>query len=129
MGFDFGQRRIGVAVAQTLTGQARALKTLKAVNHKPDWDAIQALVDEWQPTQLVVGMPLNRDDSEHEVSAAARRFGNRLAHRCRLPVAWVDERLSSHEAAARLASGGTRGGPIDAEAAGVIAETWLAEHP
>lgn len=132
MGFDYGQRRIGVAVAQTLTGHARALRTLNAVKDKPDWDAIEALVGDWSPHQLVVGLPLNQDGSEHTVTAAARRFGNRLAHRCRLPINWIDERLSSHAAAARLAVAKPGKGPrkqaLDAEAACVILETWLSEN-
>lgn len=134
MGFDYGRRRIGVATAQTLTGQARALTTLAAVRERPDWSTIADLVAEWEPAGLVVGLPLNADGSEHAVTRAARKFGNRLANDTRLPVYWVDERLSSHAAAERLT---TRGrdphrrhvAEVDAEAACVILETWLAENP
>ena len=133
MGFDYGRRRIGVAVLQTLTGRARALATLSAVAGKPDWPAIHALIAEWRPAALVVGLPLNADGSDHEVTRSARRFGNRLGNDSRLPVHWIDERLSSHEAAQRLSeqSGGAGRGRkhLDAEAASVILETWLTEHP
>ena len=131
MGFDFGRRRIGVAVLQTLAGQARALATLGAVGGKPDWSAIRAMIGEWSPVTLVVGLPLNADGTDHEVTRSARRFGNRLANDTRLPVHWVDERLSSHEAAERLRHRGEYRGDrgLDAEAACVILETWLAEQP
>jgi len=132
MGFDFGRRRIGVAVLQTLTGQARPLKTLGAVVGKPDWRSIHALIAEWTPVALVVGLPVNADGTEHDVTRSARRFGNRLGNDSRLPVYWIDERLSSHEAAQRLSQ---RTGhkprsdqPLDAEAASVILETWLTEQ-
>ena len=141
-GFDFGRRRIGVAVAQTLTGQARALTTVTAVGERPDWQRITALIDEWRPTGLVVGLPLNADGSDHDVTRSARRFGNRLANDTRLPVHWIDERLSSHAAEERLLARGGRlrtrnrarnsacnPGIIDAEAASVILETWLTERP
>ena len=133
MGFDFGRRRIGVAVAQTLTGQARALTTVTAVGERPDVEKIMALIKEWQPTGLVVGLPVNADGSEHDVTRSARRFGNRLANDTRLPVHWIDERLSSHAAEERLLERGTRlnthnRGVIDAEAAAVILETWLTER-
>ena len=134
MGFDFGRRRIGVAVAQTLTGEARALTTVTAVGERPDVEKIMALIKEWCPTGLVVGLPVNADGSEHDVTRSARRFGNRLANDTRLPVHWIDERLSSHAAEERLLERGTRlntrnRGAIDAEAASVILETWLAERP
>lgn len=134
MGFDYGRRRIGVAMAQTLTGQARALTTLGAVAERPDWVAIERLIGEWEPTGLVVGLPLNADGSEHDVTRAARRFGNRLANDTRLPVYWVDERLSSHAATERLQQRGRKplqrhAKEVDAEAACVILETWLTDNP
>lgn len=133
MGFDFGRRRIGVAVMQTLTGQARALKTLGTVSGKPDWPGILAIISEWSPQTLVVGLPLNADGSDHDITRAARKFGNRLAHETRLPVVWADERLSSREAGERLrlrgGSADRRDNPLDAEAACVILDTWLAEQP
>ena len=133
MGFDFGHRRVGIAVMQTLTGQARALKTLGAVSGKPDWPSILATISEWSPQMLVVGLPLNADGSDHDVTRSARKFGNRLAHETRLPVVWADERLSTREAGERLRQRGgsadRRDNPLDAEAACVILETWLTEQP
>ena len=133
MGFDFGYQRIGIAVLQTLTGQARALLTLGAVSGKPDWPRILSTIAEWSPQTLVVGLPLNADGTDHDVTRSARKFGNRLVHETRLPVVWTDERLSSREAGERLrrrgGSADRRDNPLDAEAACVILETWLAEQP
>lgn len=130
LGFDFGQKRIGVAVGQTLTGTARALTTLSNRNGAPDWEAITRLLEEWRPDALVVGIPFNMDDTEHEMTRAARRFGNRLAGRYNLPVYTVDERLTSFEAEQEL---GERGGryrkeDIDMLAAQYILQAWL-EQP
>ena len=88
-----------------------------------------ALLAEWQPAGLVVGLPVNADGTPHEVTHAARRFMNRLHGRYGLPVYPVDERLSSAEATARLrASGGGRRPALDSVAAQVILETWLAQQ-
>jgi len=96
--FDYGERRIGVAVGQTLTGTATPLETLPARDGNPDWDRVATLVAEWQPDALVVGLPLNMDDTEQELTARARRFGNRLHGRLGLTVHFADERLSTREA-------------------------------
>lgn len=132
LGFDYGTKRIGVAVGQQLTGTARPLVTLNNREGAPDWEAISKLLKEWQPKALVVGVPLNLDGSEHEMSKAARRFGNRLASRYNLPVYTVDERLTSIEAEQTLAS--QEGGRYDKEevdrlAASYILQTWLDQHP
>ena len=84
LGFDFGTKRIGIAVGQSLTGTASALTTLNTLQGKPDWDAISALIKEWQPDRLIVGLPVNKDGSLHEISKAAQRFGNRLNGRYNL---------------------------------------------
>lgn len=119
LAFDFGLRHIGVAVGQTITGSATPLTTLSARNGRPDWSSLIALVREWSPTTLAVGLPLNMDDSESEMSGRARRFAAELAERTRLAVEMVDERLTSY--ASRDA------GPDAAHqyAAALIAETWL----
>ncbi len=122
LGFDFGTRRIGVAVGQAVTGTARPLVTLDCRDGTPDWTAIGALLDQWQPDALVVGLPLLADGSEGETCEAARRFARRLAGRYHLPVHLQDERLSSAAAEA----GGARGHDIDAEAAALILGDWLA---
>jgi putative Holliday junction resolvase len=122
MAFDFGLRHIGVAVGQTVTGTATPLTTLRAQSGKPDWPAVTALVREWRPGTLLVGLPLNMDDTESEMSGRARRFAAALGAQTRVPVELVDERLTSR--AARAA------GPDRAheEAAVLIAETWLGAH-
>lgn len=102
LGFDYGRKRIGVAVGQEITGSAKGLVTIKALQDGPDWAAIDKLVKEWQPQLLVVGMPHNMDtetaDRPHALHDEVKGFGNRLAERYNLPVEWVDERLSSMEA-------------------------------
>jgi putative Holliday junction resolvase len=126
LGFDFGLRRIGVAVGQELTGTATALVTLAARDGVPDWTAVAELIAQWQPQGLVVGLPLNADGTAHAVTAAAQRFGHRLHGRYGLPVYWMDERLSSHEAAARLGNKAkTAARNIDKVAAQIILESWL----
>lgn len=98
LGFDFGTRRIGVAVGQTLTGNPRPLTTLRATDGQPDWTAIGRLMESWRPVQLVVGLPVNMDGSEHALAATVRAFAAELHRRFGLPVDMIDERLSSHEA-------------------------------
>ncbi len=102
LAFDFGEKRIGVATGQSLTGTTQALTTLKAKAGQPDWSAVAALLGEWQPALLLVGLPLNMDGSEQTVTGAARRFGNRLHGRFGLPVEYFDERLSSVDVRERL---------------------------
>jgi len=119
MAFDFGLRHIGVAIGQTVTGTATPLTTLSARQGKPDWPAVVALVKEWRPAALLVGLPLNMDDSESAMSALARRFAAQLAQRTGVPAHLVDERLTSY--AAREAD------PEHAHeyAAVLIAQSWL----
>ena len=81
LGFDFGTKRIGVAVGQELTRSARALETLKSRDGGPDWAGISRLIAQWQPAALVLGLPLKLDGSDHEITRLARRFGNRLRGR------------------------------------------------
>lgn len=102
LGFDFGEKRIGVAVGNTLTGVARPLLVLSEPTVDGRFARIAALLDEWQPTGLVVGRPLHPDGTPHAVTALAERFARRLAGRFGLPVALVDERYSSVAAQERL---------------------------
>lgn len=95
LGFDFGKRRIGVAVGQRVTGTTSPLETVHASNGKPDWSAITRLIEDWRVDALVVGLPLNMDGSEQDMTQAARRFANQLEGRYHLPVFLCDERLSS----------------------------------
>jgi len=120
LAFDFGLRYIGVAVGQTVTGTASPLDTIPATHGQPDWKSIDRLVNEWRPCRLLVGLPLNMDDTESEMSERARRFARRLAARSGVEVTLVDERLTSY--ATRSATGL---GSSHAAAAALIAESWL----
>lgn len=122
--FDYGKKRIGIAVGQTLTGTASPLQTIAVNKGVPDWDTISKIVREWKPAALVVGYPLNMDGTTQTMTHAATRFMNQLRHRFRLAVYQADERLSSYEAQSRMKS--TRN--IDAVAAQAILETWLSEN-
>ena len=129
LGFDFGYRRIGVAVGQQLTGSASPLSTLDAKLGVPQWDVILKLLNQWRPQALVVGLPTCIDGSEQYTTAAARGFARQLRKRFALPVYLVDERLSTVEARAHLfATGGYRkikNTEIDSISACVILEQWL----
>ena len=122
--FDYGEKRIGVAVGQTLTATATPLTTLAARYGKPDWDKVQAIVEQWHPDALVVGLPLNMDGSEQKATREARRFARRLRERHSLPIHFADECLSTREARDREDSGIPRQGR-DALAAQVILEGWM----
>lgn len=132
LGFDYGTRQIGVAVGQMITGQARELCVLKAQNGVPDWQQIEALLKEWQPDALVVGLPLNMDGSSSEMSERAEKFARRLHGRYQLPVHTHDERLTTYEAKGQRLAQGQRGGyrerPVDAIAAALLLQGWLEQH-
>jgi putative Holliday junction resolvase len=117
LAFDFGLKRVGVASGNTLLGQARALTT---VSHEGDrrFARIEALIAEWQPDALVVGVPFHPDGAEHDNTHRARRFARQLHGRFRLPVHEVDERYSTTEAA-------REGGDVDAASAAVILDQYL----
>ena len=124
LGFDFGTRRIGVAVGQRITGTARALTTLAARDGQPDWAQVEQLIATWQPDALVVGLPLTLDGSRSDVTEAAERFARRLHGRLHLPVHMQDERLSSY-AAEQLAERPRGRADVDAAAARIILQDWL----
>ena len=126
--FDFGEKRIGAAVGQTLTRTAMPLETIPVRRARPDWNAIDRLIDIWTPDALVVGLPLNMDGTDQWITARARRFANRLHARSGLPVHLADERLSTREAWARLIESGSRRNGPDPLAAQIILEGWFAEH-
>ncbi|MCG7878968.1 MAG: Holliday junction resolvase RuvX [Candidatus Thiodiazotropha taylori] len=128
LGFDYGSRKIGVAVGQTVTGTATALETLHLVNHKPDWQRIASLIEEWRPQALVVGLPLDVDDSETDATQPALRFSRQLEGRFHIKVYLADERYSSFEARERLGHNAKRLEDYDAVAAKLILETWLNEQ-
>ena len=126
LGFDFGVRRIGVAIGNTLIGDARPLAIVEAVPVDRRFERIAALLREWQPQRLVVGRPLDEDGSPTETTRLADRFANQLNGRFGLPVERVDERFSSREAQAIIASAGGRPEDEDRVAAAVILSQYLA---
>jgi putative Holliday junction resolvase len=130
LGFDYGFKRIGVAVGQELTGTATALTNVRASDGKPDWDAISKLIEQWQPDAVVVGLPLNMDGSSSELSQRAQRFGNQLHGRYNLRAHMMDERLSSLEAERELQgkSRKAQAADIDKVAAKIILESWLRQE-
>jgi putative Holliday junction resolvase len=116
-------------VGNSLTETCQALTVLKARDGIPDWREVELLLKEWQPGLMVVGNPLNMDDSESELSRLAQKFGRRLAERFGLPLEFADERLSSFEAKQQLQEEGHRGDyrrePADSLAAKLILESWF----
>ena len=122
--FDYGEKRIGVAVGQTITSTARALQTIPVINKKPDWDKIKILVDEWDPYKFIVGHPFTLDGNRQAMTNAAEHFGRQLEHRFKLSVELISEQLSSYEARRELKS--TRG--LDPTSARLILETWFSEN-
>ena len=128
IGFDFGERRIGVAVGETSTRIASPLRTIDAVANEPRFRAIQEIVEEWRPAAFVVGRPRHADDSPHAVALLAEKFARRLAARYDLPVVFVDETLSSAAAESSLRETRTRAAratDIDAMAATLILQSFL----
>ncbi|MBN2885249.1 MAG: Holliday junction resolvase RuvX [Chromatiaceae bacterium] len=132
MGFDFGPRKIGIAIGQTLTRSARPLITLRSQGERPDWPRIEALIREWQPEALVVGLPFNMDDTEVAWSGRVHRFARQLNGRFGLRVHLIDERLTTVEARRQLAEAprslSSTPDAVDALAAALILETWLCEQ-
>ena len=125
LAFDFGSRRIGVAVGQEVTRTAEALCTIAVRDDRPDWDAITAVVETWRPDLFVLGRPRTADGGATPLGAALERFARRLEGRFGRRVSFVDERLSSYAADAEP---GSAHGGLDAASARVILETWFAEN-
>ena len=132
LGFDFGERTIGVAVGNDSSRQAHPLTTVRVIRGQPEWGKIEQLIEEWQPSALVVGLPLNMDGSENPVTPKARKFGNRLNGRYNLPVHMVDERLTTRDARTELYNAGVtekRHKPVlDKLAAQAILQTFLSQQ-
>jgi putative Holliday junction resolvase len=129
LGFDFGYKRIGVAVGQLVTCSAKPLKMIPAKEGIPDWQSVAKLIAQWLPQALIVGLPTCIDGKEQYTTVAAREFAAQLADRFKLPVHLVDERLTTVEARAEMfAQGGYRkikSASIDSVAACIILEQWL----
>jgi putative Holliday junction resolvase len=129
IGFDFGKKYIGVAVGQELTGSASPLGSIKANDGIPNWDSLANYIKEWQPDLIVVGLPLNMDGSEQQLTLDAKKFGQRISGRFGIKVEFQDERLTTADAKEQLFS---RGGyknlkkdNIDAESARLIIESFF----
>ena len=129
LGFDYGTKSIGIAIGQAITGSANPLTSIKAVDGIPNWDDIEKLLKEWQPDLVVVGLPLNMDGSEQEMTKRAQKFANRINGRFGIKVATQDERLTTTDAKARLFElGGFKAltkGQVDAVSAVLIIESYF----
>ena len=121
IGFDFGLRRIGVAIGQTITQTATPEAIVNSKDGKPDWEHITKLFAQWQPTAIVVGLPMRLDGTEQALTQPARKFGQRLSGRYNRPVFYIEEQLSSIEAENR----GLKQKHIDDHAAQILLENWL----
>ncbi len=121
LGFDFGLRRIGVAVGQTITQTASPEAIVKSKDGKPDWEHISKLFESWKPVAIVVGLPMRLDGTEQALTQPARKFGQRLSGRYQCPVFYMEEQLSSIEAESRH----LKQTHIDDHAAQIILENWL----
>lgn len=119
LGFDFGVKRIGIAMGNTLTGQAQPLRVVDAIDNATRFRIIGELIAEWRPARLVVGEPRHPDGAEHDMTLRSRRFANQLHGRFNLPVELVDERYSSAVLTAR------RGERIDDRAAAIILQQYF----
>lgn len=135
LAFDFGERRIGVAVGEPALGQAHPLTVIHAQTNAERFAAVAALIAEWQPALLVVGMPthLGDPDRPHTMAARCRRFANQLQGRFGLPVDFADEALTSLDAELRLRESGhdarSAKAHVDAVAAQLILQTYFETHP
>ncbi len=131
LAFDFGTRKIGVALGNTVVRNAHPLTTIAAEATALRLEAIDALVAEWKPAALVVGRPVHADGTEHAMTARAERFARSLEGRFGLPVHRVDERFTTREADGRLRERGLRGearkSARDAVAAELILQAWFDE--
>ena len=122
--FDFGSKRIGVAVGQTVTGTASPLLTIGSHNNTPDWNKIDEVLSDWRPDAIVVGIPLTMHGTAQIMSEAAERFARQLEGRFHMPVYRMDERLSTFEARDRAGDIAD----LDAVAAQAILESWMHDH-
>jgi putative holliday junction resolvase len=122
LGFDFGIKRIGLAIGNTLILQAQPLAVVTGASNDVKFAQIGALIEQWRPARLVVGVPFHPDGAQHEMTLRCRRFANQLHGRFKLPIELVDERYSSAVIPAR------RGDVIDALAASIILQQYFDSH-
>jgi putative Holliday junction resolvase len=132
MSFDYGTKRMGVAIGQTITQTARPLTTITMKEGLADWSAITPLIKKWRPDAFVVGIPLNMDGTDQPVTELARTFANALKEQYNLPVFGMDERLTTKEAREQLFTEGgykaLQSGQVDQVAAQLILQNWFAEN-
>lgn len=130
--FDYGTKRIGVAVGQCVTQTARPLPTLEAKDNQPDWQKIKKLLLDWRPDAFVVGIPLNMDGTEQPLTQLAKQFADELQQRFNIPVYGVDERLTTRDARERVFKQGgykaLKKTEVDGVAAQLILETWFMQQ-
>jgi putative Holliday junction resolvase len=128
MAFDFGTQKMGIATGQSTIESANPLPLFAMKDGIPDWNQLLKLVKEWQPNIFLVGLPLNMDDSESELSARARKFARRLRHQTNIETWMVDERLSTREAREQLAfyqeQGRAKRLSADSFAAALLIQSW-----
>ena len=124
LGFDYGTKRIGVAVGNSLTGSAQALDAIQNTNPNQMHQKIQDLINEWQPSCLVVGLPLHPDGAKHTMTKRSRSFGQQLAKQFGKPIHFIDERYSS----VLLEPNSQYQGALDSHAAGLLLEQFFRER-
>lgn len=132
LGFDFGTKSIGVATGQMITATAQPLSAIKANDGIPNWDTVAAVIKEWAPDLVVVGLPLNMDGTEQAITQRAKKFGNRLNGRFGVKVAFQDERLTTASAKEFIFErGGFKAlekGKVDSVSAALILESWMESY-
>ena len=128
LGFDFGTRKIGIAVGQTISCTATPLTTIRNRGQKPDWRRIETIVNNWKPDAVELGLPYHMDGTEEDWTDQVRRFARQLEGRFGVEVHLIDERLTTVEAQRQLGRHMQHGDLIDAFAAKLILETWLHEQ-
>ena len=133
MSFDYGKKRMGLAMGQRITQSSNGIGCISATDGKPNWDALDKLVAEWQPDGFVVGLPLNMDGSESDMSKRANKFSKRLHGRYGKPSFTIDERLTTFDAKQTAKQMGHKGhyksDPVDELAAQLILQSWFEENP
>lgn len=133
LAFDFGTRKIGVAAvdldAANIVASCNELPTISAREGIPDWQEMTELIDAWKPSGAIVGLPLDGEGNDMEITRRARKFGNRIKGRFTIPVTFIDERLSTREAKQEAHERGRsqhyKSAPVDSIAARLILESWL----
>ena len=129
MGFDFGTKSIGIAVGQEVTGTASSIGAVKARDGIPNWEDIERHITDWRPDLLVVGLPLNMDGTNQQVTFQAKKFANRMQNKYKIQVLTQDERLTTTDAKARLFDqGGYRNlgkSNVDSMSAVIILESFF----